>query len=101
MGSPADMAMKHANTLLPKVACTNKGGHKYYPWYATENKLHKIWSCILKCTFCELRIESRCAKLEVGMARRLSRRIRGVHVNRDLRNIYIHYANMKRKRLVA
>ena len=101
VGSLADMTMSHANNKLPKVACTNKGGHKYYKYVATENKHHRIWVCELECVFCKLRITCSCNKLDVGIVKRLSRRIRGVRVNRDLRDIHIHYENLKLKRLVT
>ena len=101
VGSPADMTMSHANNKLPKVACTNKGGHKYGKWSTTNNKRYKIWECDLQCTFCELRIECSCEQLKVGMAKRLFRRILGVKINQGMRMIHIRYDNLKLKRLVA
>ena len=101
VGSPADMTIMHANNMLPNVACTNKGGHKYGKWSTTNNKRYKIWECDLQCTFCELRIECSCEQLKVGMTKRLFIRILGMKVNQDMRMIHICYDNLKQRRLVA
>ena len=101
VGSLADMTINHANNKLPKVACTNKGGHKYHEDIAAEDKHRNVWRCELECVFCKLRIECRCYTLDIGIINRLSMIMRGVRVSRDMRDIHIRYANMKQRRLVA
>ena len=75
VGLPADMTMKHANRLLPKVACGISDGHNYHNKHTITNKRRVTWFCVLECWYCRLRIESSCSRFEVGTVKRLLRKI--------------------------
>ena len=96
-GLPADIAMRQANRLLPKVACEYDFGHVYHGIHTVINGRLGTWFCVLECWHCRLRIEGSCGSLGTG-ARRMLRNVfyKQTASGLNLRIICVRYDRVKK-----